>query len=67
MAEPDRISAEQAYKKLKASTAILVCSYEDENKFKTFHLEGALSFNEFKSRLPSLRHKGLNVSYEFEK
>ena len=54
MAEPGRISAEEAYKKLKAGTAIIVCAYEDDNKFKTFHLEGALSFNEFKSKLPSL-------------
>ncbi len=54
MAEPERISAEGAYKKMKAGTGIVVCAYEDENKFKTFHLEGALSFNEFKSKLPSL-------------
>ncbi len=54
MAESERISAEEAYKKMKAGTGIVVCAYEDENKFKTFHLEGALSFNEFKSKLPSL-------------
>ena len=54
MAEPGRISAEEAYKKLTAGTAIVVCAYEDENKFKTFHLEGAISFDEFKSRLPAL-------------
>ena len=54
MPEPERISAEEAHKKLKAGTAIVVCAYEDDNKFKTFHLEGALSFNEFKSKLSSL-------------
>jgi hypothetical protein len=54
MAEPERIGPEEVYKKMKAGTAILVCAYEDDNKFKTSHLEGALSFNEFKSKLPSL-------------
>ncbi len=54
MAEPERISAEEAYRKMKAGTGVVVCAYEDENKFKTFHLEGAFSFNEFKLKLPSL-------------
>ncbi len=54
MAEPERVSAEEVYGKLKAGAAILVCAYEDDEKFRAFHLEGAISFNEFKSRLPSL-------------
>ena len=54
MEAPEQIGPEEVQKKLKAGAAIVVCAYEDENKFKTFHLEGALSFNEFKSRLPSL-------------
>ena len=54
MTTPERIGPEEVHKKLKAGTTILVCAYEDDEKFKTFHLEGAISFNEFKSRLPSL-------------
>ena len=54
MTAPERIGAEEVHKKLKAGTAILVCAYEDDEKFKTYALEGAISFNEFKSRLPSL-------------
>jgi hypothetical protein len=54
MKEPERIGPEEVHKKLKAGTIILVCAYEDDEKFKTFHLEGAISFTEFKSRLPSL-------------
>jgi hypothetical protein len=54
MTTPERIGPEEVHEKLKTGAAILVCAYEDDEKFKTFHLEGAISFNEFKSRLPSL-------------
>jgi hypothetical protein len=54
MREPDRITAEEVYQKLKAATAILVCAYEDEAKFRMMQLQGAISLNEFKAKLPSL-------------
>jgi len=54
MTEPKRISPEEVYPKLKSSTAILVCAYEDDVKFKKLQLQGAISFNEFKFKLPSL-------------
>ncbi len=54
MTEPEQISPKEVYEKLKAGAAILICAYEDEKKFKTFHLEGAISFNEFRLKLPSL-------------
>jgi hypothetical protein len=54
MIEPERISPKEVYQKLKSSAVLLVCAYEDEAKFKKMQLEGAISFNEFKSKLPSL-------------
>ena len=54
MAEPERISPKEAYEKLKAGAAILVCAYEDDRKFRALHLEGAVSLNELRSNLPSL-------------
>jgi len=54
MTEPERVSPKEAYEKLKAGAAIVVCAYEDDKKFKALHLEGAISFNEFRSKLPSL-------------
>ena len=53
MIEPERISPEEVYQKLKSGTVILVCAYEDEAKFSKMKLQGAISLNEFKSRLPS--------------
>jgi hypothetical protein len=52
--EPERVSPIEVREKLKAGKALLVCAYEDEAKFKTMQLPGAISLNEFKSKLPSL-------------
>jgi len=54
MTEPERISPEEAYQKLKAGGALLVCAYEDEEKFKKMRLEGAISLGELRLKLPSL-------------
>jgi hypothetical protein len=54
MVEPHRVSPEEVYQKLKSGKVLLVCAYEDETKFKQMNLQGAISFNEFNSRLPSL-------------
>jgi len=54
MTEPKRITPEEVYQKLRSGGAILVCAYEDEAKFRRMQLQGAVSLNEFKSKLPSL-------------
>jgi hypothetical protein len=54
MAEPKRVIPEEIYQRLKSGAVLLVCAYADDAKFKRMQLEGAISFNEFKSKLPSL-------------
>ncbi len=54
MAEPERISAQEVRRKVQSGEALLVCAYDDEEKFRNLHLEGGISFQEFQSRLPSL-------------
>jgi hypothetical protein len=54
MAEIERISAEEAYKKAKAGQALLVCSYDDEAKCRILNLDGSISLGTFKSRVASL-------------
>ena len=54
MSEPERVTAAEVYNKLKLGKTLLVCAYEDEIKFKTMQLEGAISLNAFKSKLSSL-------------
>ena len=54
MTEPVRISIEDARQKVNSGAALLVCAYDDDEKFKNNHLQGAISFGEFKAKLPSL-------------
>ena len=54
MSGPERIGPEETHEKLKAGTAILVCAYDSDEKFKTIPLEGAISWSAFQSRFPSL-------------
>jgi len=54
MSEPNRVTAVEVCEKLKSGKVLLVCAYEDEEKFRKLQLEGAISFNAFKSKLPSL-------------
>jgi hypothetical protein len=54
MSEPKRISPEEARKKVESGTALLVCAYDDEEKFKKIHLESAISFSEFTAWIHAL-------------
>lgn len=54
MAEIERIAPEEVYQRLRSGTLLLVCAYEDEEKFKELKLEGAMSLNAFKLKLPTL-------------
>jgi hypothetical protein len=55
MAEPPRISPAEAYQKVKAGSALLVCAYPEDETFRKMQLEGAISYREFESRLPGLK------------
>jgi len=54
MTEPQRITPEEAYRKLKSGTTLLVCAYDDDAKFQKMQLEGAISLSRFKSKISSL-------------
>jgi hypothetical protein len=50
MIDPERVAPAYARKRVQSGEAMLVCAYEDEEKFANLRLEGAVSFNEFKAR-----------------
>ena len=54
MSEPERVTTKEVYDKVKSGKALLVCAYEDEEKFRKLQIQGAMSLNAFKSKLPSL-------------
>ena len=62
MAEPVRISPEETRKRIRSGAALLVCAYDDDEKFKRNQLEGAISFKEFKMRSGSLA-KGQEIIF----
>ena len=62
MGEPVRISPEETRKRVLSGAALLVCAYDDDEKFKRNQLEGAISFKEFKLRSRSLA-KGREIIF----
>jgi rhodanese-related sulfurtransferase len=54
MARHEKISPEGVRKKVKASEALLVCAYEEDEKFRQMRLEGAMSYKEFKKKVASI-------------
>jgi len=54
MKKHPRISAEETKKKVSSKEALLVCAYEEDEKFKDMQLEGATSYKEFKKKVAAL-------------
>ena len=54
MTEFNRVSPREVRGRVASGSALLVCAYDNEEKFNQNHLQGAISLSEFKSRLPSL-------------
>jgi hypothetical protein len=50
MAEVARITPQEAYARVSAGQALLVCAYEDPARFAGLRLEGAISIQEFRAR-----------------
>ena len=54
MGVPIRVKPQEAASSINKGQALLVCAYDSDEKFRMFHLDGAISLSEFESRLPSL-------------
>ena len=54
MIDPKRITPTEAKEKMSSEKTMLVCAYDDNQKFEKVHLQGAISLSDFKSSLPSL-------------
>lgn len=54
MTTPVRISVEEARSKTLSGEAILVCGYDDAEKFKNNNLKGAITWQTFLSRVPEM-------------
>jgi hypothetical protein len=54
MDDVPRISPGEARRRVQHGQALLVCGYDDDNKCRSMALEGAITLNELRQRLPSL-------------
>ncbi len=54
MNDTQRVSVEEARKKVQSDSALLVCAYDSDEKFQKMHLEGALSLGDFRTRVSTL-------------
>lgn len=62
MSDIPRVSPQATRERVKAGTALLVCAYDDEDKFKSLRLEGALSISELREQEASLS-KGQEIIF----
>ncbi len=54
MSDISRVSAAEIRDRVQSGEALLVCAYSSDEKFNVHHLEGALSFSEFETMVPTL-------------
>ena len=54
MTIPMRVTPQEVYPRVKAGETLLVCAYPDEAKCRSLQLDGALTFQDFQTRLSSI-------------
>jgi len=54
MSGPERVAVDEVYRKVTDGGALLVCAYDDDEKFRGVHLAGAVSMAEFKTKATGL-------------
>lgn len=47
---PERIDPKTAHQHMEDNNALLVCAYDDAEKFEKNHLEGAISLDAFRAQ-----------------
>jgi hypothetical protein len=63
MAEVERISPAETREKVKSGQGLLVCGYSDAERCKNYPIEGAISFQEFESRVPAIPKNQETIFY----
>lgn len=54
MHEPPRVTPAEIYPRVQSGETLLVCAYDNDAKFRQFHLKGAISLAEFQALRPTL-------------
>lgn len=56
MADVERVSVQRAREKVRANVALLVCAYDDEQKYNKMKLEGAIPLARLEAQAATLPH-----------
>ena len=54
MAEVTRVDVQETSRKVAAGQALLVCAYDNDQKFAQYHLDGAISLAELREKSDDL-------------
>lgn len=54
MATVERVTPKETWGKVQSGKALLVCAYNDDEKYRSLQLKGSISCSDFISRLDSL-------------
>ncbi|MCL6621677.1 MAG: hypothetical protein K6T55_06195 [Syntrophobacterales bacterium] len=54
MSEVVRVTPDKIYPRVRSGECLLVCAYDSDEAFRSMHLEGAISLQEFRDRVASL-------------
>lgn len=54
MGQAPLIDAQETRRKVESGEALLVCAYDDENKCRQMHLEGAIHMQELEDKLSEI-------------
>ena len=63
MSEASRLSAKEVREGVQAGSLLLVCAYDEDEKFEKNKLEGAISLSEFKAKLSDYDRNGRIAFY----
>ena len=54
MSDIERITPERVREKIQSGDALLVCAYDDDDKFERTRLDGSIALSEFRSGISAV-------------
>ena len=57
-----RVSPQEAREKVQSGKALLVCAYDNDDKYRQMHLDGSITLSKFKSGIADIE-KGREIIF----
>jgi hypothetical protein len=54
MSDIERVSPEEAREKVQSDSALLVCAYHDDEKYRNMRLDGSIAHSQFNSGISGI-------------